>query len=245
MEISFIIRLTVHSILLYLISYLCGLLIIHKNIKINYTRKIIHFFAFFVPMILATFITYKETTLTTIISFIVSISSFALYTKPFRSRFSFFNTSFLAFDRPEDRPNTLLWMTTQYIAGWIAMIPMIVYLGSIGKMELMFIPVLINGIGDGLAEPVGIRFGKRKYKVNAIFSKQKYERSIEGSMCVFIVSIITIALFRAYFTQIQFIFAIILIPILMTLAEAKSPHTWDLPVLYLTAGISLIGILHI
>lgn len=125
------------------------------------------------------------------------------------------------------------------------MTPFIIYLGSINKMDLKLIPVLINSLGDGLAEPVGVRFGKRKYKTNAIFSKRKYERSIEGSMCVFTVSIITIALFRVHFTPIQFIFAIILIPILMTLAEAKAPHTWDTPVLFFTAGISLIGILQI
>ena len=46
-------------------------------------------------------------------------------------------------------------------------------------------------------------------------------------------------------TPIQFIFAIVSIPILMTLAEAKALHTWDTPVLFFTAGISLIGILQI
>ena len=39
-------------------------------------------------------------------------------------------------------------------------------------MELVIIIMIINGIGDGLAEPIGIRFGKHKYKIYALFQKK-------------------------------------------------------------------------
>ena len=62
------------------------------------------------------------------------------------------------------------------------------------------VPILVSGIGDGLAEPVGVRFGRLKYKTYALFSKIKYERTVEGSACVFITSIIVIIFFQSSFT---------------------------------------------
>jgi dolichol kinase len=108
-----------------------------------------------------------------------------------------------------------------------------------GLSNLIFIPILINGIGDGLAEPVGIRFGRLKYKTYALFSKRKYVRTIEGSACVFITSIIVIFLFKSYFSPAEFICALIVIPIAMTLAEAFAPHTWDTPFLFFVGYMSL------
>ena len=70
---------------------------------------------------------------------------------------------------------------------------------------LIFIPILINGLADGLAEPVGITFGKHKYKTRACLSTRKYERSYEGSLCVFIVSTIIIAAYYEYISLEQYL----------------------------------------
>ena len=43
----------------------------------------------------------------------------------------------------------------------------------------------------------------------------------------------------------QFVVALAIIPIIMTLAEAFSPHTWDGPFLYLAGGVSTVGVLEI
>tara|TARA_B100001996_G_C18470570_1_gene519777 strand:- start:127 stop:603 length:477 start_codon:yes stop_codon:yes gene_type:complete len=146
---------------------------------------------------------------------------------------------FLSFDRPEDRPNTLLWLSTQITVGYLILIPAIIYFISIGYSDLILIPILVNGIGDGLAEPVGVRFGKLKYKTYAIFSKIKYERSVEGSACVFFTSIIVIIFFQSGFTSSEFISALIIFPLVMTLAEAFAPHTWDTPFLFLFGFLTL------
>jgi phytol kinase len=116
---------------------------------------------------------------------------------------------------------------------------------SINKMELIFIIILINGFGDGLAEPIGIRFGKHKYKTHALLTKKKYTRSIEGSACVFITGLLAVILFSSSFSTGQFIVAIIAIPILMTLAEAFSPHSWDNAFLFLVGEILLFLILEL
>ena len=105
--------------------------------------------------------------------------------------------------------------------------------------NIIFIVIIINGIGDGLAEPIGVRFGKHKYETYALFTKKKYTRSLEGSACVFITALITLILFGKSFNPIQFVVALIAIPIVMTLAEAFSPHSWDNPFLFVV-GVSLL-----
>jgi len=70
-------------------------------------------------------------------------------------------------------------------------------------------------------------------------TKKKYVRSIEGSACVFIVSLLVILLFSASFSTMQFIVALVSFPLIMTLAEAKAPHTWDNPFLFAIGGILL------
>ncbi|PKK86133.1 MAG: hypothetical protein CVT48_02405 [Thermoplasmata archaeon HGW-Thermoplasmata-1] len=59
------------------------------------------------------------------------------------------------------------------------------------------------------------------------------------SACVFATSFVVVLLFINSFTIIQFITALIAFPIVMTLAEAKAPHTWDNPFLFAIGGIIL------
>jgi phytol kinase len=84
-----------------------------------------------------------------------------------------------------------------------------------------------------------VRFGKYKYKTTALFSKRKYERFLEGSSCVFIASVVILFLFRSSFSTNEFIWALFVLPLAMTVAEAFSPHTWDNPFLFLT-GYTLL-----
>jgi len=98
------------------------------------------------------------------------------------------------------------------------------YQGSGLPLDLLVIPLLITAIGDGLADPVGISFGKNKYQVTALFTDERYTRSIEGSMMVTLTTIFTFYFMRYLFTSGQFLFLIVTMPILMTLTEAYSPH---------------------
>ncbi|MFX1258171.1 MAG: hypothetical protein ACFFAN_09950 [Promethearchaeota archaeon] len=226
-----------------LVHYIGGLLVLKKQVKVNYTRKMGHFTIVFVPFFVGYILPCRETPLLSIIAILFSISSLIIYIKPIRERSSFISTLFSSFDRPEDRPHTLFWVWTQICAIYLILIPMFLYFSSIEKVELLFIPMFITGFGDGLAEPIGVRFGKHKYKVYALFSKKKYVRSLEGSACVFIASLISTMICFPFFSSVQFIVALIAIPIIMTLAEAFSPHTWDNPFLYLVNGLLIVGIL--
>ncbi len=86
--------------------------------------------------------------------------------------------AFRAIDREEDRPHTLEWLISQAVAGLAAIVGIMMFLSSSvrqdaddkgARLMLVMIPILINGVGDGLAEPVGIRFGKHKYKTRALW----------------------------------------------------------------------------
>ena len=232
---SGIIKLTI----LLLIQYASGCLVFYKGVKVNYTRKINHFALFFIPMFIDNIIPVQPSIELLIIGSVVAIAGLIIYIKPIRTNSRLIQRMFLSFDRPEDRPNTLLWLTTQTAVGYLVVIPIVIYFFKIGYENLLLIPILVNGIGDGLAEPVGIRFGRLKYKTYALFSKIKYERTIEGSACVFFTSIIVIIFFQSSFTSSEFICALVVFPIVMTLAEALAPHTWDTPFLFLFGYLTL------
>jgi phytol kinase len=228
----------VKQVAYFVVAFTGGLLVRYKGIRTNYTRKINHFVLFFLPTIFESQFNYESTLTTAVLSFVFGIISLVIYIKPVRDRVEFVKVAFSSFDRPEDRPHTLLWLSTQITATYLVIIPLIIYLYSAGKMSLLAIPVIINGVGDGLAEPVGIRFGKHTYSAYALFSRKKYVRSIEGSACIFITSIITTLALHPYFSVNQLCIALIVIPIVMTLAEAIAPHTWDSPFLFAIAGLT-------
>lgn len=227
------------------IYYVSGQLVRRKGIKVNYTRKINHFAIFFLPTILGLVFVYDKSSLTRVLSLVFAICTTFIFIQPIRERSGIVRTMFLSIDRPEDRPHTLRWLITQYIAAALVIIPLTVYFTSVNLEALVLIPLLINGLGDGLAEPVGVRFGRTTYRARALFSDKMYQRSIEGSLCVFAAGILSVVLFSAEFTSPQFIAALVTIPLAATLAEAFSPHTWDSPFIYGVTGLLLIGIVNL
>ncbi len=227
-----VLRIIIQMIILILVAYVSGCLVHFKGIKVNYTRKINHFALFFVPMFLDNIFPIQPSIESIILGSSLAVGGLLIYIKPIRNNSRIIERMFLSFDRPEDRPNTLLWLSTQIIVGYIILIPFIIYFFAIGYTNLVLIPILVNGIGDGLAELIGVRFGRLKYKTYALFTKKKYERTVEGSACVFITCIIVIILFKSSFTSSEFISVLIIFPIVMTLAEAFAPHTWDTPFLF-------------
>jgi phytol kinase len=180
-----------------------------------------------------------------IVGAVISIATLLIYVAPVRQRIPVVNMMFSGFDRPEDRPMTLLWLSTQVIAGYLVIIPFLVLYVYHDMEHLILLPLLIAAIGDGLAEPVGVRFGRHSYQVRALFSDKKYYRTLEGSACVFLVSVAVIFLYHASFSLPQFIAAMLVMPAIMTLTEAFSPHTWDTPTLFLVGYLALFGIMFI
>lgn len=225
-----------------LIAYLCGLLVRHGNVLVNYTRKVNFFALFLIPNLVSYLMPYPVSPVTTTLRTVFFILTLAVFAAPIRERIPVVATMFLSYDRPEDRPFTLLWLVTQLAAGYLIVAPLSIYFAHSGVAQLMFIPILTHGLGDGFAEPVGVRFGKHKYATRALFTHRRYTRSLEGSACVLVAGLVAVAVFHASFTPTQFWLALVTIPALMTLAEAVSPHTWDTPLMFLAGGVSLLAI---
>ncbi|CAF2889650.1 unnamed protein product [Rotaria sp. Silwood2] len=156
---------------------------------------------------------------------------------------------FNTIDRPEDRPNTLLWCSLGNTLSGTIINKAFQWIFAVTKQaDMTLVTLLILGFGDGLAEPIGIYFGRHIYWVNAwcTVEKRRYQRSLEGSSCVWITSIVSISIFFYFFqNQIQFWTAIIILPPLMTFAEALSPHTLDNCILLVVGNVALLLIGHL
>ncbi len=229
-------------IFIHLLAIGLGLMVVKFHFKVNYTRKINHFFVFFLPYLLKIFFPFSESIGTQIIISLVGLATLAIYLKPIRTNVKLISLMFTAFDRPEDRPFTLKWLFTQYLATYLVALPLWYVFQYYHHTEAIPIIIFINAVGDGLAEPVGITWGKHKYQVTALFTSQRFTRSLEGSACVFFVAAFVIVAYSQYFTTFQFYVALISVPTIATLAEAKSPHTWDSPFIFLFTGLALLGI---
>lgn len=216
----------------FILRYVLGLFVIHCNLKVNYSRKINLFFETAISLLINIFLANKidgfnasDVWIALWGVWIVVYLKYVVLSQPVRERIDFFMVQFKALDRPEDRPYTIYWLTTQMVSLWVV----ILILGALSPTA-MIIAVFIMNFGDGLAEPVGITWGKHKYKVKAFMTRRWYWRSYEGSATVFVVSIISVI--AGYFivgawSLLQFFLMLIIVPPVATLAEAVSPHTWD------------------
>ncbi|KAL0582492.1 hypothetical protein ABG067_007635 [Albugo candida] len=204
--------------------------------KVNYTRKLQHFAAYLVPMVIKS---EFHGPLSLAWGDFFSMLGFLVLIKPIREKSTFFMLQFNSLDRPEDRPNTLKWIIAGNIAPGMLILLFFKWLFA-EQGAITFIIVFITGIGDGLAEPIGITWGRHKYKSRGCFSKRKYTRSLEGSACVFLSAMIFPALQYADFANFtQVLLAITILPPTMAYAEATAPHTMDTPVLMIGCGVIL------
>jgi len=236
---------SIKFVVLLSLAYGLGRAVQDAGVKVNYTRKVIHFVIFFLPVYLGSHLPYDADFATILTSGTLFLLTIALMVKPVRSRSSLFNTAFASIDRPEDRPHTLLWVSTQVMATFPVLCIMLYLLDQYERTALIYITVLVAGIGDGLAEPVGVRFGRHKYATRALFSDRKYTRSYEGSACVFLSGVFACLILKGEMSGVELALALGVIPIAMTLAEAFSPHTWDSPFLYLVGGTTTILVIEI
>ena len=242
--INFLLLESVKFFSFWLLAFVLGSWVFYYNVKVNYTRKIHHFSLLFFPLLIANFFPYNGNSILGLVgafAFVWTLSPFY-----FRKDIYFLERCFLSFDRPEDRPFTLLWIFTQFFASIFIVISVAVsveiYLG-ISWEKIGLLVVCLSMIGDGLAEPIGVRFGRIKYKTYALFTKKRYFRTLEGSLAVLVSTILVTIWFKGLFTDQQFLWALCILPLTLTFTEAISPHTWDGPFLSGVSGISVSLIL--
>ncbi|HAY4298183.1 TPA: hypothetical protein JZ877_002681 [Escherichia coli] len=222
----------------WLLCSVLGQLAYIYDVKINYTRKIGHFSMFIFPGVIYLIFNVSNPTEKIIIASLSSVLFFVSLISFFRDKLRYLSLSFYAIDRPEDQPYTLVWIFSQTFAGFIvlALFSLLWNKWDIPQ-ELMYMSILTTTLGDGLAEPVGVRFGKHKYAVKGFFIDKKFYRSYEGSMVVYSVALILALVFMQSFHGVGLAIIVILFPLAMTLTEARSPHTWDTPFLFFVGNL--------
>lgn len=97
----------------------------------------------------------------------------------------------------------------------------------------------ICGAADAIAEPVGVRFGKHKYKVPSLKKVRVSERSLEGSFSVLVVSLVLSLLFFLYLYRVPFAQAMMasaILSVVIVLVEAVSFHGADNLTIQVTAS---------
>ncbi len=221
------------------IGFATSYLVKKEKLKVNYSRKILHFAQLLSIFIInKTFFNYSIEYFA--ISGTLSLVESLIMVEPLRRRFRLIAFMFLSYDRPEDRPHTVRLVATQVLGMTVALIG-VAYLYQFSELplDLLAIPLIITAFGDGLAEPVGVFFGKHKYKTKDLFGDRVYTRSYEGSSMVFFASIFALIFFGNLFPVHELVCLFLFLPLLMTITEAYSPHTWDNPFLYLVGGLAV------
>jgi hypothetical protein len=228
----------------FLIYIVFGLLVERLGVNVAYTRKTFHilgtfaFPLFFTPAVIEGVELYRQWYLSmTWFSLISFVLPYAIMVRPIRSRVRFLYLGHRCFDRPEDRPYTLIWFISQMLAVSVVLVPMTQYFAAKGMWSLYLIAAMANGLGDGLAEPIGKIWGKKKYKVRALFTRREYTRSYAGSACVAFFTAIGVLLNQSILSTGELITLLAILPALLAFIEAKSPHTWDNVFMYIACWV--------
>ena len=222
---------------LFAVYYSLSLWVKRGGLRVNYSRKVVHFAHIVSPLLVnRAFFDYSIDYF--VKSGLVTLAFPLLFVEPVRRRVPILDTLFYAFDRPEDRPHTVKLAFTQQLAMYLALVGLaFLYRWAGLSLDLLAVPLLVTAFGDGLAEPVGVRFGENRYEVTALFTSRTYTRSYEGSSMVLLATVFTLLAFRELFSVNQLLLLLVYMPFKMTVVEAYAPHTWDNPFLYLVGGL--------
>ena len=150
-----------------------------------------------------------------------------------------FSWAFAGNTRPADAPNEAFYFWSSWllsIAGLI-LIDLVLHDPAITRMA-----AIIVGIGDGLAEPIGTRFGKYIYKPPGFWKFRSPRRSLEGSAAVCLgafLSFIGATWFEAGFDTPKMLAAGSAVAVGTTIVEAVTPHGLD----NLTIAITVAGLM--
>ncbi len=234
--------LLLHQAILAAVCFVTGLAVQRAGWRVNYTRKINHFALMVVPFGLAIWLPYQPSGWTATATLIAFLTTSLLFVAPIRQRIGLIQTAFASIDRPEDQPYSLLWILSQAVVSYLVLLAALAGLAAWDVAPLVAIPLVVTGIGDGLAEPVGVRFGKHAYRVPSLVSGRTYHRTLEGSGCVMAVGLVTVAVVARSLPWAPYLTILAVVPVAMTVAEAVSPHTWDAPLLYAVGGGMVLAI---
>ena len=146
--------------------------------------------------------------------------------------------------RETDRPQRSLYVLVPFLATAAGGI-----LSSFVFGHYATVGYVAGGWGDAVAEPLGIRFGKHRYRVPNFGGGVQSDRSIEGSAAVFLASFVGVGLVLALGDVAEgspLAFLVLVsacVATASTVIEAFSPHGLDNLTIMLTASAVAYGMM--
>lgn len=143
--------------------------------------------------------------------------------------------------REKDEPHRTFYIIAPYFATLLGGVITNVMVG-----QMAIFGYLATGLGDAVGEPVGVRYGIRRYRVPSMLGVKAW-RSLEGSAAVFAACLAAISIGILLSPQLAFtgrsLFAIPLIGCACTLTEAVTPHGWDNAALQIVPSVMAVYLL--
>jgi dolichol kinase len=216
-------------------AYLLGRGVLHRGWNANDTRKGLGVIMFALPPLIPSLSAYAGPDVA-LLGYLFFLLVLLIFIAPLRRRSEIIATAFAALDRPEDRPFTLLWLVSAYIAS--AVVFVFAALGPIPIEPVLLIAVVLAiTVGDIAAGVVGRHFGRHTYATIGLGTSRGYVRSYEGSAAMLAVATAVIAFVTMGLQTTPWVLSLLILPATLTIAEALSPHTWDEPIMY-AAGVA-------
>lgn len=215
----------------YLSLTVAGLLKMEAGWRTGLTRKVFHFLIFFYVFALqqryglpGTFI--AGWAVTVVLAFAIRRGAGCL--------------QYEAIAREQDAPHRSRYIVYSYLATFGGGVLANMLMG--GPFALF--GYLITGIGDAVAEPVGVLFGKHKYRV-LNFNRPLSYRSFEGSAAVFIATVFVLSAYAFFFPGVLNVEVHTLLgcALICTLLEAWSPQGWDNLLLQVGGSVAVYTLL--
>ena len=230
--ISEIIILTPITILLiFLFLFLAGKIKIKYNIKTNYTRKLFHILVFTMAGVIGLIIGHKG------VMFYGGLTGLIMIYVIYQGKGYIL---YEAVAREQDEPHRSFYIGVPFLSTALGGLFNTYLFGS-----LAIVGYLVAGWGDAIGEPIGVRFGKHKYKVPTL-RKVACQRSLEGSLAVLIVSMLAIFIVLWLISDYSWwliIISSVLAGIITAIVEAVSPHGLDNFTTQIAAAAVCFGIL--
>lgn len=203
--------------------FIAGFCKIKLRWETGYTRKIFHFFIF-----ISAFFYQKYFALQGVFILGWSVTIVLIYACIKGNG----NLFYEALAREKDAPFRTKYIVYSYLATFAGGV-----LANLFFSQFAIFGYAVTGIADAIAEPIGTRFGKYKYRVFS-FDKTKISyRSMEGSLAVFIATFIVIFLVATLTTNYVISVPILfLVSLICMLVEAFSPSGFDNMLLQIVAS---------
>jgi len=138
-----------------------------------------------------------------------------------------FSWAFAGNTRPGDAPHEGFYFWSSWLLSMLALagIEYVLWDPAITRSA-----AIVVGVGDGIAEPIGTRFGKHIYKIPGFGKARQRVRSIEGSAAVALgtfVSIIGLMSFTVNFDLLRSLTTAATVALGTAVVEAVTPHGLD------------------